>query len=173
MKVVQNEISFPSYRSSIRPLPSLTQRPFDARKDNIIPSAEAFSTNNMEELDTSSIHIRLHRGEASLVGLVFRSFDHASGFLLSKQGGREKYRRETTLAPPLSRWRKGRVGWKNDKSKRNTVDDALWCTVEFSFPPSLFHLDRPSYTRFPSDRPFPKLLSLTSLFSHISLNQLS
>lgn len=113
MKVVQNEISFPSSFSIDHrfapPPPTLT------RKDNIIPSTEALSLNNMEKPRIPH-HSSLF--EEKRISLVFRSFDHASRFLLSKRKERETSRRETTLAPPLSR--KGQE--LDDKSKRNAVD---------------------------------------------------
>lgn len=115
-----------------------------------ISSTEAFSLNNMEELDTSSSTFVIYRGKANLVGLVGISVVRSCveiSLVKTKGKGRGKYRRETTLAPPLSRWRKGR----DDKSKRNAVD--VWyarfdARSNFLFP-SLFHLN-PLIHRFPS-----------------------
>lgn len=118
MKVVQNEISFPSSFSIDHrfapPPPTLT------RKDNIIPSTEALSLNiNMEKPRIPHhLAIRLYPRKSESRISVFRSFDHASRFLLSKREERETSRRETILAPPLSR--KGQE--LDDKSKRNAVD---------------------------------------------------
>lgn len=118
------------------------------------------------------IHIRLYRGKTNLVGLVGISIMHRDFSCQNGEGEKGKHRRETTLAPPLSRWRKGRWS-RDDKSKRNAVDvwDASFDTRSNFLFPSLFHLDvtDPLIHRFHPDidRPFPTLLSF--IFLSLSL----
>lgn len=127
------------------------------------------------------IHIRLYRGKTNLVGLVGISIMHRDFSCQNGEGEKGKHRRETTLAPPLSRWRKGRWS-RDDKSKRNAVDvwDASFDTRSNFLFPSLFHLDvtDPLIHRFPSW--YRSSISNAFVFHfplsfspHISLDQLS